>query len=643
MKNCRHVWALVILLAWPVTQSAAQQRESVQARATLQDLKRLSLEELAEIDVTTAARRVQRLAETAAAVSVVRGEDIRRSGYTTVADALRLADGLDVARITSSGWAISARGFNISQANKMLVLFDGRSVYSPLSGGTFWDAQDYPITDIERIEVVRGPGGATWGANAVNGVVNIITKDASATRGSLAVVSAGTTEHATVGLRHGDRLGAAGSYRVYGRYRRSGAQVFATGADAGNPVQMGQAGVRFESGMGGATRWILQGDIYRGAQGFPGRPDGSTAGGNLLGRWTRRFSGASDLQVQAYYDRTYRDIPLQFEATRDTWDLDVQHTRQAGDRHYLVTGAGFRVTHGDDRGVTGIAFEPREKADALFNVFLQDEIALRPRRLFLTLGAKLERNDYTGFEAQPTVRLRWSPAGAQTLWGAVSRAVRLPIRLDTDFRVFDPETGAPLIEGSRDFRAEEVIAYEAGYRARPHANLTFDVAAFTNRYDRLRSTDVVFRPEPVIVLQNRLNAVTGGVEVAATVQPAPPWRVHGSYTYFHKVLSFDAGGPDFYGGVVEGNDPAHQVAVRSYIDLPRGFAFDAILRARSARPTPHTPAHAELNLRLGWISPRVELSLVGQNLLEGVNPEFFTRTQAFAVRRGAYLRSVWRF
>jgi iron complex outermembrane recepter protein len=643
MKASRHLCLIIVLLGWAAPESGAQQATAVQARAAGQDLKRLSLEELAEIDVTTAARRVQRLSETAAAVSVIHSEDIRRSGYAALPDALRLADGLDVARITSSSWAISARGFNISQANKMLVLIDGRSVYSPLSGGTFWDAQDYLLADIDRIEVVRGPGGATWGANAVNGVINVITKSAAATRGTLAVVSAGTTEHATVALRHGDRLGAAGSYRVYGRFRRSGAQVFATGADADNPVQMGQGGVRLESAVHGATSWIVQADVYRGMQGFPDRPDGSTAGGNVLGRWTRRFSAVSDLQVQTYYDRTYRDIPLQFEATRDTWDVDVQHTRRAGARHHLVAGTGFRVTHGDDRGVRGVFFEPREKTDALFNVFLQDEIRLAPERLFLTLGAKLERNDYTGFEAQPTVRLRWRPAGTQTLWGAVSRAVRLPIRLDTDVRTLDPVTGALLVEGSRDFRSEEVIAYEAGYRARPHANLTVDVAAFTNRYDRLRSTDLDFRPAPVIVLGNRLNAVTAGVEVAATVQPVSPWQVHGSYTYFHKTLSFDAGGPDFYGGIVEGNDPSHQVGLRSHLDLPRGFAFDAVVRGRSARPTPHTPAHAELNLRLGWVSPGLELSLVGQNLRRAHNPEFFTRTQAFAVRRGVYLRSVWRF
>jgi iron complex outermembrane recepter protein len=623
--------------------AAAQQPELAQVRSTAQDLKRLTIEELAELDVRTAARRVQRLSDTPAAVSVVRGEDIRRSGYTTLADALRLADGLDVARVNSSTWGISARGFNTNPSNKMLVLFDGRSVYSPLSGGTFWDAQDYLLPDIDRIEVIRGPGGAAWGANAVNGVINVLTKDARATRGTLAVLSTGNDEHATVALRHGARLGEAGSYRVYGRYRRKGEQVFASGSAADDGIQMGQIGFRLDSSDEATARWTLQGDLYRGTQGFPDRPDGDTGGGNILGRWTRRFSPTSDLQVQAYYDRTHRLVPRQFRETRDTWDLDVQHTRRAG-RHNLVGGGGFRVSNGRDIGVAGFFFEPEQKTDALFNVFLQDEMTLAPGRVFLTLGTKLERNDLTGFEHQPTVRLRWAPRGTQTLWGAVSRAVRLPTRFDTDLRVINPMTGAIILEGSRAFRAEEVIAYEAGYRARPHALVSFDVAAFANRYDRLRSTDLYFRPGPVIVLQNRLEAVTAGVEAAATFQPIETWQIHGSYAFLNMELTFDDGGPDVYNGRVEGNDPAHLFAARSYLDLPRGFALDTVLRHTTSRPGPVTPAQTELNIRIGWTARAGwELSLAGQNLLDSYHPELFTDSQQFAFRRGIYLRSVWRF
>lgn len=638
------VCAVGLLLLLPLP-AAAQQLQGVQARASVQDLKRLSIEELAELDVRTASRLVQRLSETPAAVSVVRGEDILRSGYVTLADSLRLAGGLDVARVTGNSWAISARGFNISSANKMLVLIDGRSVYSPLTGGTFWDAQDYLLDDVDRIEVVRGPGGASWGANAVNGVINVLTKNAAATRGTVALVSAGSPEHLLGAMRHGGRMGAAGSYRVYGRYRARGAELFADGARANNAIQAGQGGFRLDSSPFGAGRWTLQGDVYRGTQDFPDRPQGDTAGVNLMGRWTRTFPAGAVLQAQTYYDRTARNIPEQFRETRDTWDLDVELSRRAGTRHNLVGGGGVRLTHADDVGAAsaGLAFEPRAKTDGLFSVFLQDEIVLLPARLYLTLGTKLERNDVTGVENQPTVRIRWSAPGRQTLWGAVSRAVRLPVRVDLDFRSLDVQTGALILAGSRDFRAEEVIAYEAGYRARPHARVSFDVATFANRYDRLRSTDVVFRPHPVIVLGNRLNAVTSGIEVAATAHPAEPWQLHGSYTYFHKELSFD-GGPDFYGGIVEGNDPAHRFGLRSYLDLPRGFAVDAVLRHRSARPAPVTPPHTELNLRLGWaVRPGWEVSLAGQHLLERHNQEFFTRTQAFAFRRGAYLRSIWRF
>jgi iron complex outermembrane recepter protein len=637
--TARWVCAVVVLFALP-GQALGQQREQGQPLA-VQDLKRLSIEELAELDVTTAARRVQRLSEAAAAVSVVRGEDVRRSGYSTLADALRLADGVDVARTSGNNWAISARGFNIASANKMLVLMDGRTVYSPLTGGTFWDVQQTFLQDLDRIEVVRGPGGATWGANAVNGVINIVTREAAATRGTLAVLTTGTSELVTLGARHGGRMGEAGSYRVYTRYRRRAGELFATGERAGNGVQHGQAGFRLDSTVTGATRWTLLGDVSTGRQEYPDRPEGRTSGANLLGRWTRVFSAASSVQLQAYYDRTTRDIPLQFRETRDTWDVDAQHTRRAG-RHHLVWGAGFRVSHGDDVGDprAGSFFEPEEKTDGLFNVFVQDEITLRPDRLFLTLGAKVERNDFTGFEHQPTARLRWSSGGTQSIWGAVSRAVRLPTRLDTDLVIIDRVTGATTLRGDRAIAAEKVIAYEAGYRVRPREFLSIDVATFTNRYDDLRSTDVI---DAVIVLRNRLNAVTSGVEAGATVQAAPPWQVHGSYTYLYKRLSFDEGGPDFYGGTVEGNDPAHQFAVRSYLDLPRGFALDSVIRHRSTRPALLTPAHTEWVQRIGWVSPRLELSLVGQDLLRAHNPEFYAGARPIAIRRGVYLRSVWRF
>lgn len=617
---------------------AGQEMTSLSA----QDLKRLSIEELAEIDVTTVSRRAERLSETTAAVSVVRADDIRRSGYTTLPDAMRLADALDVGRVNSSTWGVSARGFNTNPANKLLVLIDGRTVYSPLFSGTFWDAQDVILADVDRVEVIRGPGGSIWGANAVNGVINVIMKGADETRGTLAALATGTDENFIGQMRHGGRLGADGSYRVYGKYRNRGSQLLGTGEDANDPVQMGLGGFRLESGTDGPTRWLLQGDIYRGTQGFPDRPDGDTAGGHLTGRWSRRFSSTSEFQVQSSVDRTYRKVPMQFEEDRNSLDLDLQHAALVGGRHNLVAGAEFSANRGHDVGVAGFFFEPEVRTSTLVGFFAQDEIALMAERLHVILGSKFERNDFTGFEIQPTARVRWRAGGTQTVWGAVSRAVRLPTRFDIDLRIIHPPTRTLLITGSEDFKSEEVVAYEAGYRVRPHARVAFDVAAFANRYDNLRSTEVT---STVIVLENQLNAATSGLELAGTAQPLSGWRLHGSYAYLHKELTFDPGSRDFYGGSVEGNDPSHIFALQSYVDLPGGFAFDTIYKRTGRRPEPAVPAHDELNLRLGWtVRQGWEVSLVGQNLARAHQPELATSGGSRSeFRRGVYVRSAWRF
>jgi iron complex outermembrane receptor protein len=638
--------AIVELMAVGLVLGAtALDAQTTGPRASVQDLKRLSIEELADLDVTTVSRRVERLSDTAAAISVVRQDDIRRSGVTTLADAMRLADALDVGRINSSTWGVTARGFNTNPANKMLVLIDGRSVYSPLSSGTFWDVQDVLLGDIDRIEVIRGPGGSVWGANAVNGVINVITKDASATRGDLVAITAGTDEHVIASARHGGRLGGAGSYRVYGKFRQRGPQVFPSGASAHDEVALGQAGFVLDSGEAAASHWRLQGDLYRGSTGFPDRSDGEVSGGNVLGRWTRRFSSTAQFEAQAYFDRTYRKVPLQFEETRNTVDLDTQHRMILASRHDVVVGGGFRVTSGDDLGVAGFFFDPRRRTSALVSVFAQDEITLRPRQVFVTLGSKFERNDFTGLEAQPTARVRWTPGTRQTVWGAVSRAVRLPTRFDTDLRLINPATGAITVTGSEDFKAEHVVAYEGGYRVRPASRLAVDVALFTNRYDDLRSTELTFTPAPLVVLKNFLNARTSGAELAGTVQPLPPWRIHASYAYLTKTFTFDPGSHDVYGGAVEANDPGHLFSLRSFTDLSHGFALDVMFRSSSARPQPAVAAYAELDLRLGWmVRPGWELSLVGQNLLHDHHPEMANvGAPRYEFRRGVYVRNVWRF
>jgi iron complex outermembrane recepter protein len=612
---------------------------------TAPNLKRLSLEELANLEVTTASRRFERIGDAAGAVSVLRSEDIRRAGATSVADALRLADGVHVAQVYGPGWAISSRGFNISTANKLLVLIDGRTVYSPLFSGVFWDVQDVVLADIDRIEVVRGPGGALWGANAVNGVVNIITKRAIDTPGGLVSLTAGNETRAIATTRYGGRLGSEAWYRVYGKFRADDQHVFATGVDAEDDVKFGQAGFRIDSNDAAAAFWTLQGDIYTGTEGLFDRPDTRLSGANLLMRFTRRSSSTAQFQAQVYYDRTFRRVQRQYRSERDTFDIDTQQQLQWSNRHALVFGAGFRASRGDDLGDgPGFFFDPQVRTSNLGSVFAQDEMALKADELFLVVGSKIEHNDFTGFEMLPNLRLRWTPSTNQTMWGAVSRAVRMPTRLDTDLRIRLPNTERLLLTGSEDFASETVVAYEAGYRARPAAWASIESAVFTNTYDDLRSQEPPQNASDPVVLSNGLNARTSGVEIAGTFSVTGWWQAHTSYNYLWKRFSRDADSRDLSGGVNEANDPAHLFSARSSFDLPGNIEADAFVRFASTLPQPRVPRYAEMNARLGWQArPNWELSLVGQNLLQPRHEEFAAATPRELFERSAFVRSSWRF
>ncbi|CAN5793801.1 N/A [soil metagenome] len=612
------------------------------ARAQPQDLKKLSIEELTRVDVTSVSRRPEPLSRTAAAVSVVRNEDIRRSGAVILAEAMRLGDAVDVGRVNGNTWGISTRGFNISTANKLLVLVDGRSTYSGLFGGTFWDTKDTFLPDLDRIEVIRGPGGTIWGANAVNGVINIITRPAAETQGATLSIIGGLNERAVVAARYGGQV-AGGHYRVYGKYRARDAQLRPAGDSAHDEIQFGQGGFRFDSRQSDATTWSVSGAAYRGTNGFADRPDGDVSGGHLLGRWTRRARGNEALTVQAYYDRTYRKVPRRFEGTRDVADLDVQQRLDRG-RHLLVFGGAARVSRGDDLGTAGFVFDPRIRKGWTLGAFVQDEFTLSPERAFLIAGAKVGRNNFTGVEIQPSLRFRFHPSRRQMAWAAVSRAVRLPTRVDEDLRLVFPPTGAVFLRGSENFEPESVVAYEAGYRIVPHPQLSVDGAVFFNDYDHLRSQEPRIETTPTVVLDNQLNARTRGVELAATIRPVPVWRLHASYAWLRKTLTFDPGSLDSTGGAAEANDPSHLFSARSFVDLPRGFAFDSVFRYVGRRPAPVADAYTELDVRLGWRARREwELSLVGQNLLHDRHAELFSPTTPTMFPRSVFLRSVWNF
>ena len=613
-------------------------------------LKRLSLEELLEVEVTSVSRRGEPLSGAAAAVSVISGDDIRRFGATSLAEALRLADGLHVARFDSRTWAISARGFNITTANKMLVLIDGRSVYTPLFSGVFWDVQDTFLPDVERIEVIRGPGATLWGANAVNGVINILTKGAGATAGGLVTGGGGNEERAFLGVRYGGAAGGAadgaagrGAWRVYGKAVDVDALAFPGGASARDPLRRAQGGFRSDWQLAGGAGLTVQGDVYQGRIGNAVLPDTDVDGGNLLGRWERRLAGGSQVQVQGYLDRTFRRVPLQFTEERVTADLDVQQRLRRG-RHDLLWGAGYRLSADDVVNTAVTAWEPEDRTLHLWSAFLQDEFAWS-ERLRLIAGAKLEVNDFSGLEVQPTLRLAWTPSGRQTVWGAVSRAVRSPTRIDTDVRF--PRGGVVVLQGNPDFASEDLLAWELGWRSRLRPGLTLDVALFDHLYDDLRSQEPPppGQPPVPIVLGNRLEGEVRGVELAAVLDAAPWWRWHASYTYRDKELELEPGSRDPTGGFAEGNDPEQLASLRSSLDLGRAVELDVWLRYADPLPFPPAPAVTELDLRLGWrATPALELSLVGQNLLHDQHVQFRSAGAGTEeVERSVYGRVTWSF
>ena len=630
------------LLAAPALAGVPQEDPQVEPA----ELTQLSIEELMQIDVTSVSRRSERVIGAAAAVAVITGEEIRRLGATNLPDALRLTASLQVAQLNGYTWAVSSRGFNLNSANKLLVLIDGRSIYTPLFSGVFWESQDVFLEDIDRIEVIRGPGATLWGANAVNGVINILTKSAKATQGGLASVGAGNETRALGSFRHGGTIGEGTYYRAYGKYTYQDALGLPGGGSGSgrDPFRRGQAGFRVDHEDQGAGAFTVQGDLYRGLAGQLTREDTELEGGNLLGRWSRSLSEASNLELQVYYDVTDRLTPNFFGERRDTFDIDFQHRYSFNNRHDLIWGGGYRVSHDDVMNSREVGFFPAKDTQELFSAFVQDEIVFNPR-LRVTLGSKFEHQETTGFEVQPSARFAWTPTERRTLWGAVSRAVRTPTRLDQDVRFFTA-SGATQVRGDEDFQSEDLIAYELGYRIQPRPEMFLDAAVFYHDYDQLRSQERSPTPSGLpIVLANELNAETWGLELRAQYEPIPNWRLHAGYAFLEKDFSLDPGSTDPTGGFGEGNDPRHRFTLRSYLDLPGRFELDSMVRYVSRLPRPVVPSYTALDLRLGWrASNGLELSLVGQNLLDASHPEFGAPTpRREEIERGFYGRATWRF
>ncbi len=598
------------------------------------DLAELSLEQLSSIVVTSVSRREERLADAPASVFVITAEAIRRSGATSLPEALRLAPNLDVARADANQYAISARGFDNVLANKMLVLIDGRVVYTPLFSGVFWEAQDVLLEDVDRIEVISGPGATLWGANAVNGVINVITRSAMDTQGNLAVGGIGNRESA-VALRHGGAFGAGGRYRIYAKYNRRDASTLENGGTVRDESMRYQTGFRTDFARG-ADEFTLQGDAYHGdidQAPAPRRVDGA----NVLGRWTRDLGGDSTLTTQAYFDYTDRDHPQSFHENLGTLDVAAQYAFVPVESHQVLAGAGYRVAWDRVTNSVAQAFLPADRELRWGHVFAQDEIALGPA-VTLTLGAKVETNVYTGAEFLPNARIAWRLGHDRLLWGAISRAVRAPSRIDRDFYL--PGVPPHVVVGNDTFSSEVADVGEIGYRSQPVDGFTYSVTAFYDRYDRLRSY------EPVPGNPTWGNGAQGydtGVEGWATLRIAPAWHVTagGVAMREHLWLRSDSRDPGL-GLPTLGNDPSAWWSVRSSLDVTPQHAFELALRHVGPRPNPAVPAYTTLDARWIWKARSdLEISVVGQDLVGPAHAEWGAAPSRVVFERTVFLKVTW--
>lgn len=656
-----HVASLVLL--------AASAPASAQGT---QDLGRLSLEELGNIEVTTVSRSPDTVAHAPAAVYVITQDDIHRSGATSIPEALRLAPGVQVARMDATHWAIGIRGFAGPLTRSVLVLMDGRAVYDPLFAGTYWDVQDTLLEDIDRIEVIRGPGGTLWGANAIDGIINIITKAANDTQGALVTGRGGSPAYGSAAFRYGGTSDHV-SYRAYGKAVHRGS-AFHTNGDDSDHWSQGQGGFRVDRPLATGRMFTLQGDAYYDQSGelatsttyvSPFRAvtpyDATLSGGNVLMRWSSPSEAKTPFQLQAYYDRTNRDeIPV--EEHRDTVDVDFQQTQKQWSRQELVWGLGYRVTSGRITAVAPTRFVPDTRTDQLSSAFVQDTITLVPGRLHLSGGVKLEHNSYSGFELQPSGRVVWTPNATNTVVGSVTRAVRTPSPVETDYTSmsFSGLTQGLAIfvrlQPNPTFVSEKLTAYEVGYRVQPVTPVFVTVSSFYNQLDDVLSADLLTpflesAPTPPhlilpITLANGLHGNSYGGEITADVRATPWWRVTANYSYLRVALSKTAGSTDVSAEKQdEGGSPRHQWQIRSSFNLHGGWSADWFLRYASDLLAGPVPSYVTSNARIAWrVTPRLELAVVGQDLHQGHHLEWPAGAGGnVEVPRSGYATATWKW
>lgn len=591
-------------------------------------LAELSLEQLSELPVTSVSGRPESLRSAPASVFVISGEDIRRSTATNLPEALRLAPNLQVARIHAGQYAISARGFNNSVGNKLLVLIDGRSIYSSLYSGVFWDAQSPVLEDIERIEVISGPGGTLWGANAVNGVINVITKPAAATQGGIVSVTRSRNGGREL-IRGGTVLGDSGHVRAYAQARDRGNSRLQDGTERPDASSQWQIGFRADKDVEG-SQLTVQGDAFRGGEDPANSMAPKMHGANLLARWDGRFGGGSPYRLQAYYDLQQREDPVIFSNRSEMVDLQFTHEAPVPAGQQLLWGAGYRTGNDANQPTEAVRFTPEKRRLAWSNVFAQHQV--RVDRWQLTTGLKAEHNSYTGLEWLPNIRLAYEHAAQASTWAAASRAVRAPARIDRDF--YYPADPPFFIAGGEGFESEVANVVEIGHRRQAGRNLSYSITAFHQQYEGLRAG--IGAPA---VVANRVDGWARGVEAWGQWQPHPQARLSAGLTTLRKKLHFRDGPEDPASIPNLGNDPEYQWQLRAQFDLPYRTELDLHLRRIGALPAPAVPAYTSLDARLAWqVTQRVELSLLGQNLLNDRHAEFDPAGTASFFGRRVFLK-----
>lgn len=642
LRSRRPALWISLLLAIPSPASATAQPQGI-------DMADMSIEDLANIQITSVSKKPERLAAAAAAVYVITADDIRRSGAASIPEALRLAPNLQVAQVTNSAYAVTARGLNGSNnsaPNKLLVMIDGRSVYAPLFSGVFWETQEVVLEDIERIEVISGPGGTLWGVNAVNGVVNITTRNAAESRGTLVSLRAGERGSDAAFRQGGGKSGAA--WTVYGKYQDLRHSKLDSGARVNDARHLAQLGFRVEFERG-ADRLTMNGNAYSGRsrQAEPGSisVEGTplqlgpitSKGANLTGVWTRGLAGGGQVSVQAYVDHTRRTVVPTYVESLDIADLQLQHSLAPVGVHSLVWGANYRHAWDDVTGSAIVAFLPGKTTQKWSSLFAQDEITLGPA-LRATLGVRIERNVYTGNEFLPTARLAWTPNPQHMIWTALSRTVRAPSRLDVD--TFIPGAPPYLLRGGPEVRSEVAKVFEAGYRGQPAPNLSYSVTALFNEYDHLRTQEV----DPTftyLVFDSRMEGRARGLEMWGSYQAMPGWRLSAGLMALHQRFTLKPGSLDEAGPGSARKDPSHTAQMRSSFAIAADKDLDIMLRKVGALANPEVPGYTALDARLAWRPRRnLELSLIGQNL-NGSHGEYGPVATRVEAGRSLGLKLVW--